>query len=155
MTVAERLPKLVPPRVQAAVLRIWFKGLVNSWLHHTKGFVSRCPWGCCGPDKDTLEHVLVCPGIHRWRWCRMRLWLHGAPEERRTAFFLLDGSWGKSDDELSRAAVAVAAIYYVSNLAFHTHLPPTESLSALDQSVREMTRGHAKAIRSVARAWVA
>jgi len=155
MEVIPRLPKLVPPRVQAAVFRTWYKGWVNSWSNHIKGFASRCPWGCPGPDKDTLEHVSVCSVVHGWRHRRFGLKLHDNLESRRTAFLLLDGSWHKDDEELCCAAIALAAVYSVSNLNFHTKLGPQAAYDALSQAVREMTRGHDKALRLVSRVWAA
>ena len=147
----QRLARLVPPRVVAAVLRTWFNGWCTARRFQANG---RCFFGC-SMGEDSVDHYMGCPRLHRHGQLRLRL--HVAPtfEERGLRFFLLAGAHELSDMILTRRALLLAAAY---RLYCRCRRQPAFSdqevlRRALDQAVKEAAQGHVGALRAVDSVW--
>ena len=149
--VLQRLARLVPPRVVAAVLRTWFNGWCTAHRFQAHG---RCLFGC-SMGQDSVDHYMGCLMLHRHGQLRLRLRAAPTFEERGLRFFLLAGAHELPDVILTRRALLLAAAYRLHcrcrrQPAFSDH----EVLRrALDQAVREAAQGHAGALRAVDSVW--
>ena len=146
-----RLPALVPPRVWAAV----YRSLMGGWCTASR-FQRRetCLFGC-SDYPDRLGHYLVCPVLEDFGRRRLRLRPTHDPASRATAMLGL-GSAQESDGEVARRSLLLAAAYRV-HCTFRRQrdaLRGTEVLRrALEQVLRDLTKGHPSAAAAVDKAW--
>ena len=149
--VLRRLGQLLPPRAWSAVWRtLW-----NGWVTHRRwpdrpGSLNRCVF--CGPRAaDSIEHYATCPCI--WAFARSRLGLArpATTAECLSCFLILDvppRSAETAAELLARKALRTAAAYRVHCMVRHGRVLPGEAArEALQQSVRELVRGHTGANR--------
>ena len=154
LQVLEHLAKLVPPRVHAAVLRLWWNGWITP--RRFQQHAQRCLF--CGLDEcnDDLEHVSCCRVI--WAFSRRFLRRDSPPGPaalRRAAFFLLDQATLQEEASLILGAIRVGAAYRIHNLLRTS----TASFAAatieemLAQAARDCVRGHSRASRCLDAVW--
>ena len=150
--VLQVLPRLVPPRVLAAVWRLWWNGWCTARRFQGKGC---CRLGCGGDAEDSIEHYCLCPRLAEFAWKFMRVPFHGLDYCARRRQFLLLDSVLPDPAHLTRCALKVAAMYSVLNLARATGCDGTTACEALPQALRDSVRGHAQAMQIVDASWVA
>ena len=138
--VVSKLHRLVAPRVVAAVIRTWH----NAWCtrrRYQEGYGSRCIFGC-GKGEDSIEHYACCGRIAEWS--RRALGLPGEGESievRRRHFLLLNGE-DTDDNEMTRAALRLGAVYSLHNRVRHgVRLRVGVETEALRQSIMDMAEG--------------
>lgn len=135
---------MFPSRVCSAVLRTWWNGWVTvRRVGRHRGLKSRCVGGCSCDDGGAIEQYSVCPVIARWRETTLDLTrIHHSVTLRRTDVMLHGSPIDGSPSRLTKAALALAAVYQVHNLGLHSHLSAVDASQALNQSLREAARGH-------------
>ena len=152
LAVAQRLQKLVPPRVRAAIARTWMNGWCTKRRFQTTG---PCLFGC-RHGEDAVQHYLACSRLHSHGARQLRLSVPDSPEARRQAALLLDPGANLDDCTLVCRALLLAAAYKLHC----THrrkgfLGSEEDIRrALNQAVKEAARGHLVATRVVDQRWL-
>jgi len=145
--VIDRLQDLVPPRIQAAILRSWKNGWCTRRRFGTKGD-NCCAFGCKWKNTDSLEHYMICPVIHKWSRAELRTEYSDNKEERGASFMLLNCD-NMSGFTITISAIRLAAAYRTYNLLRHSkdcfYEGGVEGL--LLQSAREAVAGHEGAAR--------
>ena len=151
LRICGRLRPLVPPRVQAAVIRTWHNGWCTRRRFQAAG---GCLFGC-SMGHDSVEHYSECRVLHDFGVQSLRL--PPAPDlgERRLAFMLLAATPSLDDATLSRRALLLTAAY-----ALHCRHRRAGQLgsaecckAALRQAVHEAARGHVRATRTLTGLW--
>ena len=146
-----RLHAFVPPRVWAAA----YRSLMGGWCTASR-FQRRetCLFGC-SDYPDRLGHYLACPVLEAFGRRRLRLQPTHDPASRATAMLGL-GSGQESDEEVARRSLLLAAAYRV-HCTFRRQrdaLRGTEMVRrALEQALRDLTKGHPLAAAAVDGAW--
>ena len=143
----ERLKKLVPPRVTAALVRTWF----NDWCT-TRRFQLRdrakCYFGC-QECPDDLEHYSCCKCIGQWANRRIGCETAVSVVDRRKSFLLLDGD-AVSDEELVANALRLTVAYMAYNGARHrSETGAGLTRNSLEQYIKEAAAGHPTTMRVV------
>jgi hypothetical protein len=155
IAVLGRLRRLVPPRVQAALLRTWFNGwCTKRRFQQAEG--SSCMLGCLH-GQDSVEHYSTCRHVFAYGASKLRLDDPGEPEARRAKFFLLDREGLRADADLQAMALLQTAIYRLHCRHRHSslRLADEETASrAIAQAVREAAMGHARALAMLNHRWV-
>ena len=145
--VLEKLARMVPPRVIAAVYRTWWDGWCTTRRFSERGAKCKCIWGCKGEDSDSLVHYTGCLKIAAWSQKELHARNAGNIRNRRREFLLLSDPEDAEEDGLFAAAVRIFATYHVHNIQRHSHsLTPLRALNALTQAAKEAVLGHQDAI---------
>jgi len=148
MRTIDRLGKLVPPRVIAAVLRTWANGWCTTRRYQVE---SECIFGCPWRGTDCIEHYLVCPKIEKWNGGFMGRIREGSAKDRSQRALLLGGQF-VSDEELTLDALRLAALYDTHNKCRHGKGNRRgERVSMLTQSIMDRAEGHVGAMRALHR----
>ena len=144
VVVINRLATLVPPRVCAAVLRIWLAGWCSA-----RRFGSTGSCVCCSlAGSDSVAHASVCRALADFGSQHLGLARHGIPDDRRLHFLLLESASQLCDSKLILGAIRVSAAYRV-----HCRLRRKGQdrgnremvMRALAQAAKESVLGHAAA----------
>ena len=146
------LPKLVPPRVCAAV----FSTLWNRWCtcrryqqRHSPH--NRCVLGCGGDAQDSIEHYCRCPVTKH----AMERKLNMSPSTfAHLHTFLLCNANIRTYGDLTSVALLIYAIYNATN--HYRHKPPTQDTDihdAVAQWLREGAKRHANATKVFDNRW--
>ena len=151
--VLARLARLVPPRVLAAVLRLWW----NGWI--TPRRFQQAERSClfCGQVEsvDALEHIMCCRVVWAFSGRFLRqLCPIGQAAHRRAAFLLIDHTAFQDDACLTLGAIRVAATYTIHN-TLRTTAPsdPDTTVDMLAQAAKECVRGQGWASRCLDSVW--
>ena len=141
----------VPPRVMAAVLRLWHKGWCTS---NRFGGNGKCMYGCDALDSTT--HYACCPKIWEFAHKRLRCTPAIEPAVRRRTFMALDRNWRATDPH---DAVITAVLIYAAYKAHNTWrnsgrvIPAAPGL--LRQAIHEAVRGYPDAQATIDNIWAA
>ena len=139
----QRLSRLVPPRVMAAVWRTQWNGWCTARRFQHVGL---CALGCSHSARDCIEHYACCPLVVRL--CRRYLGLQGVNLES----FLCLGTAG--DKELSLAALATYAVFRATNHFRGKPVPDAQTCSdALEHWCKTGAAGHASLTRAFDHRW--
>ena len=133
------LASLVPPRVLAAVLRLWFGG----WCASTRmgsPFLRTCCWGCQAPGSDSSAHYVRGPVLWRWRRLRFPQWDWSLVDSH----VLLDSDM--SPNQLAAGALSGYAVYTVYNSWRYGALSAFQTYGALEGALKEGARGFGPAL---------
>ena len=143
--VAEKVLRLVPPRVHTAV----FSTLWNRWCtgrrFQLRGSCS-CLLGCRSQAEDSIEHYLRCPIV--LDVARARLGLHMTSTDSWAKLLLATPAGAGTSDVtwLTRCALLLYTVYRATNAARHSNtFAPEEARRALIQAIYEGARGHRNA----------
>ena len=153
LAMLHRLPKLVAPRVSAAVLRTLWSGWCTA-----RRFGRRAPCLFCKTeDGDSIEHVSLCPTLAQFGHADLRLPYFADAEQRRIDFLLLRHASELSDARLALGALRVAAAYQV-HCNFRRRpgaLRGQEVVrGALLQTVKQLVQGHDVAMAIFDGRWI-
>jgi len=145
--VLDRLQDLVPPRIQAAILRSWKNGWCTRRRFGTKG-ENCCAFGCKWKNTDCLEHYMVCSVVHKWSSVELGTDYNNNKEERGASFMLLNCD-NMTAFSVTIHAIRLAAAYRAYNLLRHSKEGLFEGglEGLLFQSAREAVIGHEGAAR--------
>ena len=152
----QSLPRLVPPRVAAAVLSTIWNRWATARRLQIEGPANRCVLGCSPTAEDSLEHYACCPLIRQAARRHLRLNLRGWPHAI-SDFMMLQGpptARHPDDEAIARHSLLLYAAYRVTNDARHRR-PATraEVAGMLQQAIGEGTRGHPGAAAVLRRVW--
>ena len=155
LLILPRLAKLLPPRVQAALLRTWYNGWCTHRRFQREGG-GACMFGCLY-GQDSIEHYSTCRHVFHYGKFKLRLPDPQGRLERRMQFFLLDPVTTRVDADLQMQALLNAAVYALH--CKHRQLPmkwsePEQISRALAQAVKEAAMGHEKAMRAYDGRWL-
>ena len=140
----ERLSRLAPPRVVAAVWRTQWNGWCTARRFQNVG---RCCLGCSCSARDCIEHYALCPLVARLK-CRF-LGLRDVSLES----FLCLGSAG--DKELSLAALATYAVFRATNHFRGKPAPDSQKCAdALEHWCKIGAKGHSSLTGAFDRRWL-
>ena len=150
--VLKRLPRLVPPRVIAAVIRTLYKGWTTRRRFQQEG---PCCFGC-RLGEDSEQHYAGCPRVQAFATRRMRLRPEEEPRNRTTSFLLLDSASLLPDDTLTKRALVTAAAYraHCKLRRLSPLRSEEEALRALEQAAKDAAAGHRNAMRVLDGRWV-
>ena len=132
----QRLPKLVPPRVCAAVFRTVF----NGWTTHRR-FQQRhlktniCLLGCQGQAEDSIEHYCRCPALQYVLRTRLKVQLR---DQRALTFWVLDEPGLDKDEYLICSALINYGGYMATNMFRHS--APAASNQVAIQAINQLVR---------------
>ena len=146
------LPKLVPPRVCAAVWgTMW-----NRWCTHRRwqqrSFPSnRCMLGCAGGAEDAIEHYCHC---HMTKLTLKRKLNLDPTHFAHLHSFLLCSNFINTQEELTCIALLIYAIYNATN-HYRTHPTPHHHIiqEAIAQWLREGAAKHTNATKVLDNRW--
>ena len=145
-----RLPRLLPPRVTAAVLRTLYNGWVTDRRFQHAG---ACRFGCADAD-DSIEHYACCRAVRTFAHSYLGLCSHDECRDDRVARFVSLGCWhGEvTDAEVVKRAILQYAVY--RSFLLHRHTPGSNArlaCQALAQFAREAVRYDPSSRRYVGR----
>jgi hypothetical protein len=141
----QKLSKLVPPRVCAAVLRFIFNGWCTAGRYQQRGRPNdRCWLGCGSTAHDKVEHYCRCQVMRNVFWTKMHVELHPS---RGLACFCLATYEQFDDDTLAISALGVYAVYMSTNFyrLTYAHADLVDSQRAaqhMGQSIIQGCQGH-------------
>ena len=152
MSVLPAISKLAPPRVLAAILRTLWNGWITARRMQQQVPRDRlhCCFGC--HEIDDIAHYAHCSVVGDFARRHLGLIRDSTPTDRLANFLLLDRRVrGDQPARLLRQALRTAVVYHVHNTWRHS---PGASASilrqAMPQVLREMLRGHQKAMATLA-----
>ena len=150
------LPRLVPPRVAAAVIStIWNRWATARGLQ-IEGPDNKCVLGCSPTAEDSLEHYACCPLIRQAARRHLRLNLREWPYAL-TDFLMVQGpptTRHPDDEHITRHSLLLYAAYRVTNAARHRRpASRAEVAGMLQQAIGEGTRDHPRAAGVLRRVW--
>jgi hypothetical protein len=154
IAVVQRLRRLAPPRVLAALSRTWFNGWCTARRFQREG---NCLFGC-RHGEDAVQHYLTCGALHRFGQRHLRLPLPASPAACAQAALLLDPASSMEDGELCCRALLLAAAYRLHCLHRRAQRigsgDEEEIRRALSQAVKEAARGHTRAMQLLDSRWL-
>lgn len=112
-------------------------------LCHDRG---ACVFGCSPTAEDAIEHYANCPVVADFAARRLRIPLAATPQDRLRDFLILDHANPANVPVLvTKKAIRTAAVYRTHCLVRLRHgkvQQGHEAGNALQQSAKEMARGH-------------
>ena len=148
-----RLQPLVPPRVWAASFRTYMGGWCTASRFQRR---EPCLFGC-RDHPDRRGHYLACPVLEEFGRRRLGLQPTHEPAGRTTAMLGLS-STRTAEGDITRKALLLAAAYRV-HCTFRRRRDELQGADtvwrALEQALRDLTKGHPKACAAVDSAWAA
>jgi hypothetical protein len=151
------MPKHIPPRCIAAIMRTWYNGWCTK--RRFQSGPGHCLFGNCEEAEDSIEHYTVCPALAQMANRYLGIQEQGGDlTERRARFLLLHEprpNWEKNGSEMIRRTLHLAAAYRVHCACRHAVGWQTEQAQgAYGQAVKHMIRGSKKLVSLVDNIWV-
>ena len=155
LLILPRLAKLLPPRVQAAIMRTWYNGWCTQRRFQREDG-GTCMLGCLF-GQDSIEHYSTCRHVFEYAKSKLRLPDPQDRLQRRMQFFLLDPLATRLDADLQVQALLTTAVYYLHCKHRQTPLKWSDAEQvprALAQAVKEAALGHDKAMKAYDGRWL-
>jgi len=153
--VFQNLKHLVPPRVLAAILRTYLNGWVTAKRMQKRPSdpSNRCCFGCACPD--SIEHYANCSVISEFARTKLRIRREDSIPDRMANFLILNhASPSRNQDAIVKQALRTAVIYRAHNHWRHHSTANAQTMrQSLPQHLKELIRGHPRAINFVENIW--
>ena len=150
------LPRLVPPRVAAAVISTVWNRWATARRLQIEGLANKCVFGCSPTAEDSLEHYACCPLIRQVACRHLRLNLREWPYAL-TDFLMVQGpptTRHVDDEHITRHSLLLYATYRVTNASRHRRpASRAEVAGMLQQAIGEGNRDHPRAAGVLRRVW--
>jgi hypothetical protein len=152
----QKLHKLVPPRVCAAVFRTIFNGWCTAGRFQQAGMPNdKCWLGCGSTAHDKIEHYCRCQVVKNVFRTKLHVELHSS---RALACFCLATHEQFQDDTLAISALGIYAVYMSTNyhrLTYaHASLVNAQSAAQhMGQSIIQGCQGHPALVRLLDSRW--
>jgi hypothetical protein len=147
-----KLPKLVPPRVCAAVFRTIFNGWCTARRFQRVGTPGdKCWLGCNPGSHDSIEHYCRCEIVRKVFRTKLHLELDSS---RGLACFCLAAPEQTQDDTLAISALGIYAVYMSTNHYRHANYTNAQSAAQhLGQSIIQGCQGQPALVRLLDSRW--